>query len=529
MVLYSSGDCGDLKPFLDRHELESVFAMARDFECDTNHTNDGKARHSQEKNEGERESPTKIVYKSLIAEKENLPSFDEILTDSSLVVPPRTRRRKSNRIKSPSIDAFSKQVKSSGYGMKGARMIQGVGPLAAAKRERQNEIHKKKLLKEKRQRKRKTFYPIDCNVIDSHQGQHDDNESQSLLPPVASIAFDSWGEFLATAHKDNSLHILRLPFSRYGAASKQVSASHPYAICHTTGALHVPRPSWSHCRRYIAFQNKVLFLSESYKSLSNSIDLGVDSTNGCFYYKDLFTIYSQGSQVFMQRHDDNNGKDHMNKKTNKIQRSDDTTLDHKQRHEVLFRPGKRSWKRITSIAANNEVETHIIGAACSDKSLRIIDAARGEELWSKENVAGERPAHFITFPPASSNISLSPDSFNLLLAASTDNGGMCSLWDLRTGKSERCFSAHVNRTECCLGSFSPCMRYIGIGSEGNSASAILYDIRATAKRVIKIGRSPDHPRFCDNTITDVQFNPLWPQLVTGSLSGRLRWYNAINE
>jgi WD40 repeat protein len=504
--------------------------MASDFECDTNHAKHGK----KEKNikmivEGEKESSMEgrkeIVYKSLIADKENLPSFDELLVDSALVLP--TRRRKSNLIKTAGIDTFcSKQVKSSGYGMKGPRMMQGTGPLATAKRERQNKIKKKKLLKDRQQRKRNMLYPIEGNIIDSHQSQHDDNASQCLFPPVASMSFDSLGEFLATAHKDNSLHILRLPFSKYGAASKQVSTSHPYAICETTGAapFYVPRPSWSYCRRYIALQNKILSLSEGFKSLSISMDLGADSTNGCFYYKDLFTIYSQGSRVFMQRSDISE-KDHTNEKTNKIKYSNDTTVNHKRRHEVIFHSGKRSWQRITSIAANNELETNIIGTACSDKSLRIIDAARGEELWSKGNAAGARPAHFIAFPPASSNIPISPDSFNLLLAASTDNGGLCSLWDLRTGKSVRCFSSHVNRTERCFGSFSPCMRYIGIGSEGNSANAFLYDMRATGK-VIKIGRSSEHSRFCDNTITDIQFNPLWPQLVTGSLSGRLRWYNA---
>ena len=40
----------------------------------------------------------------------------------------------------------------------------------------------------------------------------------------------------------------------------------------------------------------------------------------------------------------------------------------------------------------------------------------------------------------------------------------------------------------------------------------------------KLGRSNQNTVFRDGTTLDCQLNPIYPQLVTGSQSGKLRWY-----
>eukprot|EP00957_Ditylum_brightwellii_P192626 14665791-Ditylum_brightwellii.AAC.1 len=130
--------------------------------------------------------------------------------------------------------------------------------------------------------------------------------------------------------------------------------------------------------------------------------------------------------------------------------------------------------------------------------------------------------------------SLPPESYNILSAASTDGGGLLSLWDIRCKTLAGAFRGHTNRTEkCCRTSFSPCMRYVTVGSEGNCGSAVLYDLRGAGGGgggdrkgpiVARLGRSMSGCVFKDGTVTDVQFNPLYPQIATASLDGRIRFY-----
>lgn len=180
---------------------------------------------------------------------------------------------------------------------------------------------------------------------------------------------------------------------------------------------------------------------------------------------------------------------------------------------------------ITSVAAVNYVRSQLIAAACSDKSLHVLDAATGLEMWTVPNAAGGRAAHSIAFPNvSSSNAQLPPESFNLLVAASTDGGGLLSLWDLRSGTIARTFRGHTNRTERCMPTFSPCMRYVAVGSEGNCGAAAIYDLKGGHGPAVRLGKTSSGAVHKDGPVTDVQFNPLYPQIATASLSGNLRFY-----
>ena len=142
----------------------------------------------------------------------------------------------------------------------------------------------------------------------------------------------------------------------------------------------------------------------------------------------------------------------------------------------------------------------------------------------KKDCEGSRAAHSIAFPQPSPNVPLSSNNYDLLVAASTDNGGLLTLFDIRCGDIVKRFSGHVNRRDICM-SFSPCVRYVSVGSEGYYSTGTLYDLRGgNIPMTTKLGRSNQNTVFRDGTTTDCQFNPIYPQLVTGSQSGKLRWY-----
>ena len=411
------------------------------------------------------------------------------------------------------------KVNSSGYGEIQPRLKMGQGPSVAKK-----EAHKKsqqvvKKRRENQMAKMRKQYPMNCSLLTGHQPQNDDT-AITILPGVTSLSFDPYGEFLATAHNDNSLHILRLPFSKYRPASKQISDKCPaieskgYSISRLDIAS---RPSWSHSQNIIAFHDSVYSLSPTSKNVIEAVSVSEksDCKNAIFFSRDKVVMCSSKEKIYAQPirlEVSDKGKEYSVVQTSSRCMYSLDPLQH-----------------VLSIAAVNEVNTNFVACSCSDKSLHILDPFHEKVLWSKPRAAGSKPAHAIAFPHISFNNSLSPDYFNLLATASIADGGLCMLWDLRSGMPSGIFKGHVNRFDRCMVSFSPCMRYIAVGSEGACGSAALYDLRGGRQKdpISRLGRSKisiNKVQFRDDTITDVQFNPTYPQIVTGSLSGRLRWY-----
>ena len=468
---------------LVRHQLDAVFALAGSLElAETSNQN------------------TRTTYKPLVMSDEaSVEQFNAQFSGT-----------KRNQCKS----IGSNIVKSSGY-----------CKIEETKREAKRKASKEKMnRKNKEERQTNSFYPIDCSILDSHQNQHDDAENPCLLPPLATVSFDGFGEYLAASSVDKSLHVFRLPMSKHGAASKQILQSYPSAESgrKSPSPPSSCRPSWSksRARKMIAYDHKVYSLSSSMKSMHVLCDLGEKATNACFCAKDKIIVHTLRCNLSLMRFP----LDSLPSKENQHFTGEDIrSMSGTIHHNFSFEPAQR----ITSVAAVNGVETNIIAVTCSDKSLHVIDI-NGKELWSQSHAAGERAAHSIAFPRVTDNIPLSPDSFNLLVAASTDEGGLLNLWDLRCGEMVKSFQGHANRKDHCMASFSPCMRYIGVGGEGNCGSATLFDIRGRNNNPIQtnLGRRDRDGNlpFRDDSILDVQFHPLYPQLVTASLSGRLRWY-----
>ncbi|GFH18475.1 uncharacterized protein HaLaN_15291, partial [Haematococcus lacustris] len=127
--------------------------------------------------------------------------------------------------------------------------------------------------------------------------------------------------------------------------------------------------------------------------------------------------------------------------------------------------------------------------------------------------AHARPVHTIAQSASASLYTSHPkEALELFLTAACD--GLIKLWDVRSCRCVRSFSAHKNTQITTGAAFSPCLRFIASGSEDQAA--YLYDVRQ--------GQMLHRMRTSD-VVTDVAFNPLHPQLAAGCLDGRVHFFS----
>jgi len=363
-----------------------------------------------------------------------------------------------------------------------------------------------------------------CALIFSHQAQHDDVRDFNL-PPIDAIEFNPNATSVAISYHNSDLQIFKLPFSKVGCPSQQLNTC--ITIENKEEVLRSTM-SWSSSGKLIAMGNNVYDVSMSSKVGAScppkSLSFEKSNTNPKFFYRDKFILTTNKStlhlnEVFFPK---------INKRMKENTRWDascmaKTKIAHSWSHEQA--------KHITSYDALNLSLSHLICTATSDKKLRIHDACTGGTVWSVPFAAGKRAAHSVSFPRINShNIQVLEDiipsaSIDLVAAASTDGGGLLSLWDIRSASSAGIFRGHVNKRETCRTTFSPCLRYIAIGSEDYGSGAVIYDLRKTGKGEGIVAKLPNM-NANRGAIVEVKYNPLYPQLITGSLGGKLKFYDS---
>lgn len=126
--------------------------------------------------------------------------------------------------------------------------------------------------------------------------------------------------------------------------------------------------------------------------------------------------------------------------------------------------------------------------------------------------AHARPVHTVRLPQPSAYSGLGQGAYDLFATAAIDN--VVNVWDLRSSAPVMSLSAHLNRVHPVGMAFSPCMRYLASGSEDKVC--YLYDIRTGAL----CERLQGHT----DTVADVSFNPLHPQLATCSFDRKVMFF-----
>jgi WD40 repeat protein len=167
---------------------------------------------------------------------------------------------------------------------------------------------------------------------------------------------------------------------------------------------------------------------------------------------------------------------------------------------------------VTALDCLNDERGHLALSASSEKCVEVFDLSVLKRVRSFSD-AHAGAVHTIRCHHPSPFSSHAAASYDLFLSSGLD--GDVKLWDLRAPKSVNTFSGHANRVMSVGCDFSPDLRYIATGSEDNKA--YVYDIRTAGFAATLRGHR--------DTVVDVKWHPLHPQLVSGSLDGRIRFFS----
>ncbi|XP_042358717.1 WD repeat-containing protein 27 [Plectropomus leopardus] len=220
-----------------------------------------------------------------------------------------------------------------------------------------------------------------------------------------------------------------------------------------------------------------------------------------FYYLDKFLLLASGPSLYLYLY-------HVDTTRDDIRR-------YQQRSVVKLARcfTTTSATDITALSAVNDFFSYIVLVCGSDRSIQVFDMNKGT-IASALPDAHSRAVHCITQNKGSMFSTQAPDSYNLFLTSAVTDG--VKIWDLRTLRCVRRYENHVNRCHPCSSAISPCGRFIASGSEDNCA--YVYDVRSS-RYLHKLQKHSD-------TVLSVIFNPATPELLTGTLDGKLRLFQS---
>ncbi|KAG7230144.1 hypothetical protein INR49_009864, partial [Caranx melampygus] len=212
-----------------------------------------------------------------------------------------------------------------------------------------------------------------------------------------------------------------------------------------------------------------------------------------FYYLDKFLLFASGPSLYLYLY------------------NVDTTRDSIKRYQ------QRSFVKLASRLTTSSVTDITALSAVNDffsyRSIQVFDMNRSV-VASKLPDAQSRAIHCITQNKGSMFSTQAPESYNLFLTSAVTDG--VKIWDLRTLRCVRRYENHLNRCHPCSSAISPCGQFIASGSEDNCA--YVYDVRSSSY-LHKLQKQSD-------TVLSVAFNPAKPELLTGTLDGKLRLFQS---
>lgn len=382
-------------------------------------------------------------------------------------------------------------------------------------------------------------YPTDCQPMTLHQ-----NHNQfSLGVPIQKVTFNEDASLMGFVASDASVSVLKMPVNRnkgdgffymgHDARLTDLCFSHHEKNMLITSSVDGTARIWKGAK---VDTSAVLFThfkhqpsggfvgamtsttgGDTFSSQSQSVKsskssernkpFGQEVLFSKFYYMDKFAVLGLKSSVLLYIY-----KPEASDAKNDIKR-----LQSAGKYQQVYSWNTSSSSQlgaagnITALACINSVHSPVLFAASSDRKLHVLDAATGK--FSRQiDSPHERSIHCIALPQPSMHIQVSRDAYNIFATSAID--GVITLWDLRAPRCMSRFSSHVNRRESIQVSFSPCLRWLGTGSEDKTARII--DLRG-GKEIIKLIGHKD-------VVTDVVFNPLFPQLATCSYDGTVRYY-----
>ena len=350
--------------------------------------------------------------------------------------------------------------------------------------------------------------------------------------PLTRLAYAGDGSRIAAGASDGSIALLRLPARRYANAANGAPAALA-AHGQTLTSLHFshsgrlllaasadgsasvwdvtadhPPPAPLLHLRHVRGSPPPFEQQSSSSSSPSSLELFGGEVRGArFFYLDRLILLAASNAVHLYSYSLTRNP------------ADDTRRAAPLRHAYKL---AHRWalptaaQHATAVAAANAFLSPMVLAAGSDRSLAAFDAGTGQTVLE---IAGahERPVHTISLYDGGRGGGDAARGCELFVTAALD--GAVKLWDLRAPRTAaRTFAgAHANRVHAIGAALSPCLRYVGVGSEDRHA--YLYDVRGGGV----VGATDGAVRAVD-AVVDVAFSPVHPQLATASLDGRVRFF-----
>ncbi|XP_076099773.1 WD repeat-containing protein 27-like isoform X1 [Mytilus galloprovincialis] len=349
-------------------------------------------------------------------------------------------------------------------------------------------------------------YPMKCDPPTECHCKIDVAERPT---PINRIQFSDDGQYLATALSNKSGHVFKLPLGNKGFSC-------------TGHNNNVNGITWSHDGNWLltSSDDKSAFLwskgqsdpnmciktvlhnmstdKDTQKKDKDNVAFPKEVNFAQFYYMDKFILLTSGNTLYMYKY-------HLEQTKDDIKRYLSTSK-YKQVTSLAIES-----QQITAASAVNDFYSYIVMCAGTNKSVTVFDMNVGRNVRIMADVH-TRPAHVICQNKGSTFVSHPSSAYDLFVTAAA--GDCIKLWDLRADRCVRRYEGHQNRAYTCGLDLSPCGRYLATGSEDKTA--YIFDLRA-GTYCSKLGGHND-------TVSDVAFHPLYPQLVTATLDGKLRLY-----
>ena len=329
-----------------------------------------------------------------------------------------------------------------------------------------------------------------CSYAGKFENKHFEGSIQHGSS-VTSVKYHPSGNFLATSSVDRMVRYYKLPISKTkvsrdfsghnGSVTKVewgLNASKSYGYLLLSSCTDGITRLWSKDRA-----EPILEINDA-KTVTKSANM---------YYRDRFIILSCRNLVNIYSY--------------KLEPPD--SIDPRLNYNTFAL--KKSYQidghSVTALCSLNSKNSQLVFAASSNRTLNIWDINQGV-VTRRINDAHTRAIHHISLPDYLTT-STNPQLFST--AAITDS---IKLWDLRQDRAVMHLQGHVNRHANITSAISPCGMYLATGSEDHHC--YIYDLR--------VGLAQKTQKNHGDVVMAVDFNPLSPEILTGTGDGRIHLF-----
>jgi len=376
--------------------------------------------------------------------------------------------------------------------------------------------------------------------------------------PVRSVALSHDQELVLAASDDGTANIFHMGEMCNGGSTSMSRRSSPVVrIGPSSSSFSASKKQGSSSNSHS--RNSSIGSSPSFiSSISTSRNTNPTSSaiiSASFFYLDRFLLLASQNKLSLHTyHIEMPAKDALIRHHHHRSLSSPTYSTPLHSHTVHVWVHDHA-QHITAFRCLNSTLSPLILTACSDRSFSLLDTVHGTFLRTVPD-AHARPIHSLAVPDSFHCVaspSLPPSHLDVFATAATDN--TTSLWDLRAGAAKiASFVDHVNRREKVGVAFSPCVRFLAVGSE--DGVGWVYDLRKGSKVVYTTNSSSSSggsgvideedeqeeengaERRCrgrrggragppphGDVVSCVAFNPLRPELATASYDGGVRFHD----